>query len=56
MRYLFLFLLGYIIYRYLKPLLQKGPENPHVKGSSPRDTNPVQERQDIEDAEFEEIE
>ena len=56
MRYLLLFFIGYLIYRYLKPLLQKGPENPHVKGASGRNTDPGQKRRDIEDAEFEEIE
>ena len=45
-----------MIYRYMKPLLQKSPENPHVKGTSGKDTNPAQKRRDIEDAEFEEIE
>lgn len=56
MRYLILFLIAYLIYRYLKPMLRKPVENPHVKGKT--ETNPTDnhKRGNIEDAEFEELE
>jgi len=55
MRYLLLFFLAYLVYRYLKPLLQKPVENPHVKGKSEPDSVDVKKRGNIEDAEFEEL-
>ena len=56
MRYLLLFLLAYLIYRYMKPLLQKKPENPHVKGGDRKKSINSDKSRNIEDADFEEIE
>ena len=56
MRYLLLFLLGYLLYRYMRPLLQKKPENPQVKDSSLKTNENTNQNRKIEDAEFEEIE
>lgn len=55
MRYLLLFILAYLVYRYVKPLLQKPPENPHVKGNSPTGSVDTKKSGNIEDAEFEEL-
>lgn len=56
MRYLLLFLLGYLLFRYLRPLLQKKPENPQVKDSNAQTNDGINQNRKIEDAEFEEIE
>jgi len=56
MRYLLLFLLGYLLFRYLRPLFQKKPENPQVKDSGIQTNDSINKNRKIEDAEFEEIE
>ncbi len=56
MRYLLLFFLGYLLFRYMRPLLQKKPENPQVKDSRTQTNDSITKNRKIEDAEFEEIE
>lgn len=56
MRYILLFLLAYLVYRFIRPMLKKPVENPHVKGKSETDSVSINKRGNIEDAEFEELE
>ena len=57
LRFLLLLLLGYLIFRFIKPLLFNPPPNSHVKGGTNTETNIKKEnRQNIEEADFEEIE
>lgn len=55
MRYLLLFLLAWLIYRYLKPMLQKPQQDPFVKGNQSSDSNGHLKNRNIEDADFEEL-
>jgi hypothetical protein len=57
LRFLLLLLLGYLIFRFIKPLLFNPPPNSHVKGGTNTGSDIQKEnRQDIEEADFEEIE
>ena len=55
MRTILLIILAYLIFRSLRPLLQKKPENPHVKGENKAEDR-LNNNRNIEDADFEEIE
>jgi len=55
MRTILLIILVYLIFRSLRPLLQRKPENPHVKGDDTTKDR-LNKNRDIEDADFEEIE
>jgi hypothetical protein len=55
MRTILLIILAYLIFRSIKPLLQKKPENPHVKGEN-ETKDRLKNNRNIEDADFEEIE
>ena len=57
LRFIFFILIGYYIYRVVKNLLVRRPDNPHVKGNERKnDSIQKQYKNKIEDADFEEIE
>lgn len=56
LRILFLALVGYYLFKLIRPLFIKQPENTHVKGNTGRSEDVQRKYRDkIEDAEFEEI-
>ncbi len=56
LRIILLALLGYYLYKWIRPLFIKEPENPHVKGNTGRSEDVQQKHKNkIEDADFEEI-
>jgi len=53
-RIILLGILGYILYRLIKPAFSPKPANPHVKGDV-QDESMIQKKKNVEDAEFEDL-
>ena len=53
-RVILLGILGYLLYRLIRPALSAKPANPHVKGES-QDESVIQKKKNVEDAEFEDL-
>jgi len=57
LKYLILIILGYILYKMIRPSLLKKPENPHVKGGpGTKKQDQKINKKNIEDADFEDVE
>ncbi len=53
-RLLFIFLIGYFLFRLVKRFLQPGQTNPHVRGQSKKQDN-SRDRNNIQDIDYEEL-
>ena len=57
LKYLLLIILGYILYKLIKPYFLSKPANPHVKGDpAAKDKERKINKKNIEDADFEDVE
>ena len=55
MRFILILLLFYVAYKFLKPLLRKPASKPYVQGEKAESSAAPKSSENIEDAEFEEI-
>ncbi len=53
-RLIFLFLIGYFIFKVIKGFIQAGPSNKHVQGQSKKPDH-HQDRNNIQDIDYEEL-
>ncbi len=57
LKYLLLIILGYILYKLIKPNFLNKPANPHVKGDPAAENKERSiNKKNIEDADFEDLE
>ena len=55
LRLLILAIIGYFLYKMVKRFITPPPQNPHVHGKS-EDDHDLKKRNDIQDADYEDIE